>query len=950
MAALTDSIRDAENIIEYLAQIKEGNMYPKLVPFDNIVAHLTEAAAQLEQGYYFPFRTHTARRSLANFKKLGRSNWTPAKIRSRLASLQETWNQCVRNHAILIQLVPEEDRDELDYFKDDQFAAHEDIYQTAKDFMNECLEEVAPVVSHDSSTDTTFSRSEPASFSLKHLPPIKLPPFSGKSDEWETFLDRFQALIIDNRDLSEFSKMHFLVSSLTGSARDAIAGIKVIADNFQVAWKALTVRFENKRRLIETHLSTLYHLPKMTRESAVELHALRDKTEQVISTLNRLDRSSDDIVSDLLVYFISQKFDSATRRAWKLKTSDSDDPPTYKELTRFLSSRALALEELHSYESDKSKLHSKVTSATATASFELSCSMCKQQHIFSKCPQFVSKSPHQRRELVKKFRRCFNCLSKNHSVNDCQSKFTCRFCSKKHHTMIHMESDSLRQTNSNVSNAHNENENAASVAALTSITLTTAPTPVVLSTAKVNLRAPSGRSLTVRALLDGGSELTFISERVAQNLRLTRIRTFTSTTGISCVNTGICRSAALIYITPRDKPEPIFTTVAYIMKSLTRYAPRSVSNLHEWKHISNLKLADDDPTGSTQIDLIIGADLYNQVLINVQNGPVGQPGAIQSHFGWILSGTTSVPSHIEQNTCVVGSTFISSLASNKNQGSRVSRSNQRYQVVAHHCSLEYQLRKFGRAKKRLNLDNSLPRIRAVKSTSSELTREQQMENILCVFFFAKTFQLKIGESREIAARRLSSLIHKLKSQPSITSEYCEFMRDYEDLGHMQPVSPVETHHSQVVYIPHHPVIREASSTTRLRVVFDASCKTTNGTSLNDHMLKGPKLQTDLQAVILRWRQYKFVYSADLAKMYRQILVDPRDRDYQRILWIDSNSNIQEYQLLTVTYGTASAPFLALRVINQLNEDEGPSFPLASAILRDNIYVDDVLFGANDICS
>jgi len=52
--------------------------------------------------------------------------------------------------------------------------------------------------------------------------------------------------------------------------------------------------------------------------------------------------------------------------------------------------------------------------------------------------------------------------------------------------------------------------------------------------------------------------------------------------------------------------------------------------------------------------------------------------------------------------------------------------------------------------------------------------------------------------------------------------------------------------------------------------------------------------------------------------------------------------------LTVTYGTASAPFLALRVIRQLVQDEGQAFPLAVPVLQDHIYVDDVLFGADDI--
>lgn len=472
-------------------------------------------------------------RALDNFKKIGRANLTAAKVRSRVASLQTTWTQCVRNHATMLQLVPENKRKDLLYFQEDQFAAHEDFYQAALDYMNECLEELVPVVSRNTSLDTSFAQPESSSFSLKHLPPIKLPPFSGKTDEWENFRDRFQALIIDNRELSNFSRMHFLVSSVTGGACDAISGIKVTADNFTVAWKALTERFENKRRLIETHISNLYSLPKMSRESAFELHALRDRAEQSVSALRRLDRSSDDIVSDILVYFISQKLDSATRRAWKLKTGDSNNPPTYDDLKRFLSSRALALEELHSHNSEKVKSNSRVTSATAAASVNTICPLCNQHHLLSRCQKFISENPNQRREVVKRFRRCFNCLSEKHSARECKSKFTCRKCHQRHHTMIHVDSSSSSQiAAAPVASIPQESSSALSnVAALSSVTSAAMPTPVVLSTAKVIVRSPSGHALTVRALLDGGSELTFITERAAQILRLSRIRTHTSTSG-----------------------------------------------------------------------------------------------------------------------------------------------------------------------------------------------------------------------------------------------------------------------------------------------------------------------------------------------------------------------------------------------------------------------------------
>ena len=97
----------------------------------------------------------------------------------------------------------------------------------------------------------------------------------------------------------------------------------------------------------------------------------------------------------------------------------------------------------------------------------------------------------------------------------------------------------------------------------------------------------------------------------------------------------------------------------------------------------------------------------------------------------------------------------------------------------------------------------------------------------------------------------------------------------------------------------------------------------------------------------QWRTFRFVYVSDIAQMYRQILIHKSDRDYQRILWTSiSDSEPVAYRLNTVTYGTASTPYLALRVIRKLVEDEGTSFPLASDVLLRQIYIDDCLFGAD----
>ncbi|XP_071581643.1 uncharacterized protein [Temnothorax nylanderi] len=171
------------------------------------------------------------------------------------------------------------------------------------------------------------------------------------------------------------------------------------------------------------------------------------------------------------------------------------------------------------------------------------------------------------------------------------------------------------------------------------------------------------------------------------------------------------------------------------------------------------------------------------------------------------------------------------------------------------------------------------------------------------------------------------------------------------MGHMEAVRADKRPRYPPVYIPHHFVLRESSTTTKLRVVFNASSKSDDKTALNDFLMAGPKLQQDIAAIILRWRLFRYVYMADIAKMFRQILVHRDDADFQRILWRPPKSLlILLYRLLTVTYGQKASPFLALCSLLQLARDEGKHFPDAVSIIEESTYVDDVLFGADDILS
>ncbi|GFV18640.1 integrase catalytic domain-containing protein [Trichonephila clavipes] len=111
-------------------------------------------------------------------------------------------------------------------------------------------------------------------------------------------------------------------------------------------------------------------------------------------------------------------------------------------------------------------------------------------------------------------------------------------------------------------------------------------------------------------------------------------------------------------------------------------------------------------------------------------------------------------------------------------------------------------------------------------------------------------------SKDIAIRRLNSLWKRLSRDSSYLSLYAEFLKEYEELGHLERVfelSEPPTHY----YIPHHGVLRPEKLTTKLRIVFNGSSPTTTGISLNDILLKS-KVKEDVFETISRFRRHKLI--------------------------------------------------------------------------------------------
>ncbi len=205
----------------------------------------------------------------------------------------------------------------------------------------------------------------------------------------------------------------------------------------------------------------------------------------------------------------------------------------------------------------------------------------------------------------------------------------------------------------------------------------------------------------------------------------------------------------------------------------------------------------------------------------------------------------------------------------------------------------------------------------------------------------------LGCSREQAIRRF--IINECSLQRRGTwDEFQAVVQEYFTLGHTEkvPDNRLTVPESQTFYLPMHGVVKSSSTTTKLRVVFDASAKTTTGWSLNDILLPGPCLYPKITDILIKFRLHRVAVSADISKMFREVELSELDRDLHRFLWRpESGKPLQEARMTRLTFGVTSSPFLATQVLRQVATDHQSEYPAASTVVLEDFYVDDCLTGA-----
>ena len=360
-------------------------------------------------------------------------------------------------------------------------------------------------------------------------------------------------------------------------------------------------------------------------------------------------------------------------------------------------------------------------------------------------------------------------------------------------------------------------------------------------------------------------------------------------------------------------------------------------------HLQDLTLADPVPRKHARVDLLLGSRYYFQLLNGRVIGPrVAETGplAIDSPFGWVLAG----PIH------------KSTLALHRKTSSKCMLLTAT-DIAKHEDKLDGLMQNFWKQEAIGLIDSDCVYTHDDRSAVSQFEKSVQYDGER--YHVALPFR---GDSPELCSNYYEAKMHLCSTEKSLRKNsermksYDNAIADYVNNGFARELTEqelIDLHDKAKYFIPHHPVFKDTSSSTKIRIVFDASSKDSNGNSLNDCLLKGPNLLPDIAAVLLRFRMHRVALNGDLQKMFCQTAVIKDHQRYQLYLWRNCDTAIEPkvYAMERLMFGVSSSPFLAIQSV--LEHARSPAilsrFGMSLyELLKDNMYMDDVHIGGETI--
>ena len=787
-----------------------------------------------------------------------------------------------------------------------------------------------PVVSSSSAVAPKLERN------ITKLPAIALPTFSGDVLTWPTFWNQFVASVDSNPDLPDSTKLSYLRRAIKDPEAEVILNPSIDGpDTYQRLVKELHLRYQRTKKIHRDLVNKLIQLPAAKHNSS-ELRRLLDAATNCIECLQTTGYFTLEAILSSIIY---------SKLPYKIQTDWDNDQPDdkkvmpYSELCKYVTKKAFTLsdhdsstkpqpaaaKEAHNTRRKDSTPANKgrnnvhvVSTAPAQPAPQRECYWeCKLcpgvKHFLYFCPKWTALSMVQKTSHIGTHKLCSNCLGPNHTTAECKSIKRCRECRQKHHTSLHQ---------------------AQPAPPVTTISSSQQMPDSLMTTAQVLLHGPNGETLQARALIDSGAGISLVTNRVVQLLNLPLETVNVQLTVAQGEVTKPLRRKSSLIITPLHDRTLKMSCRPAVSEAVAGIMPtQAMPSVTDLPYLIGLPLADTSYNVPGVIDIILGTDMFSKVIPansasrkGTEDEPVAQP----TVFGWTLSGP------------VPGITTSSSSAAAYCQMPTI----QTDPIPPLEPTLESLLNAI------LHEDEGPKAEEVIKpedevethylNTLSYSAEEQRYEVTLPKKHIIRT----LGESRPQAVARFIQT-DRAAYKKGIHESLQEGIKSYITLGHAEAVPPEDKPPALAFWLPMHAVMKESSTSTKLRVVFDGSAATSSGLSLNQALHTGPTIQATLSDTLLQFRTHPIALNADISKMYREIKLCQEDKDLHRFVWRDNPASpLQDYRMTRVTFGVSASPFLAIRTLHQTAVDHGEGYPEATQHIQSSFYVDDFLGGAN----
>ena len=460
-------------------------------------------------------------------------------------------------------------------------------------------------------------------------------------------------------------------------------------------------------------------------------------------------------------------------------------------------------------------------------------------------------------------------------------------------------------------------------------------------TLRCKIITPEGKTSTIRALMDPGSQFTALKKSTAKQLSLKgpKRTLISGTTGAQQLTLPNQKAVEFKLSSIEGNYVTNFNVEAITMPEVTHdINPINIDPL-SYEHLKDVQFSEELPMTaktSMQVQLMIGEPYTSQLLEKIISGrSLDEPKAAIFQIGACLTGSNASPTG-EEKISVYTNLDI-------------------HKLIPQPDPILY-IQKF------FELENI--GIEDPTETSQLTAEEQKAEDLMKANTFydekLKHWHTKllwadspIQYTNEKRASSTATRVIKKFSRPENMDAWNSIQKVYKtnyDLGISEMVPRKDLRKKKNFhYIPMSMVFKPESSTTPVRPVFNANQEMgPEKTSFNKKLLEGPNLLPQLQTLIIQFRYYPKIALLDISKLYSRIRVSDEDAEMQRFFWTDEKmtpnqerAKLKSYRTNRLIFGSRSSPYQAQYVLKRHSE------MFDNFYLANFTYLDDIFVGSDD---